>query len=239
MTLTYLLLNISTLGMTLALSFDKRVAFFRQWRALFPAIVIVGAGFILWDILFTRMGVWAFNTDFTLGLPIWGLPLEEWMFFVTVPYACVFVYACLKVYISKDYLKPISSAISYGVLIISLIVGIIHLGKWYTSTTFLVLAILMSANIWIIKPSYIGRFYVSYMVSLIPFLIVNGILTALPVVIYNDLENLGLRIGTIPVEDTAYGFILQLANVNIFEYLLSRSGTHSRTKVVTSSKISD
>lgn len=239
MTLIYLLLNIGTIGSTLALSFDKKVAFFRQWRALFPAIAIVGAFFIVWDVFFTQIGVWSFNESYTLGRGLLGLPIEEWMFFITVPYACVFIYACLKVYIKTDILKTAGTPISYGILAISLIVGIVHIDKWYTSATFLILAILMAVNIWIIKPSYIGRFFVSYMISLIPFLIVNGILTALPVVIYNDMENLSIRLGTIPVEDTAYGLILQLANVNIFEYLLSRSGAQIHKRVLTNSEISD
>jgi lycopene cyclase domain-containing protein len=49
-------------------------------------------------------------------------------------------------------------------------------------------------------------------------LIVNGLLTALPVVIYNDLENIGVRIGSIPVEDFFYCFILLLMNISLYEY---------------------
>ncbi|MEZ4772137.1 MAG: lycopene cyclase domain-containing protein [Bacteroidia bacterium] len=237
MTLTYLLLNIGTIGSTLALSFDKKVAFFRQWHALFPAIAIVGVLFIVWDVWFTQMGVWSFNEAYTVGLHLAGLPAEEWMFFITVPYACVFIYACLKVYMKTDISGRVSTLISYMIMGISLLIGIIHIDKWYTAMTFLTLAILMAINIWIIKPSYIGRFFVSYMITLIPFLIVNGILTALPVVIYNDMENLSIRLGTIPIEDTGYGFILQLANVNIFEYILSRSTTS--TQLLTNSNISD
>lgn len=50
------------------------------------------------------------------------------------------------------------------------------------------------------------------------FLLVNGILTALPVVIYNDMENIGLRIYTIPLEDNAYGLLMLLLNVSLMEY---------------------
>ena len=49
--------------------------------------------------------------------------------------------------------------------------------------------------------------------------IINGILTSLPVVTYNDLHNLGLQIFTIPVEDFGYLFLLLLMNVTIYEYL--------------------
>jgi hypothetical protein len=47
---------------------------------------------------------------------------------------------------------------------------------------------------------------------LIPFFIVNGILTSLPVIWYNNQATLGIRIGTIPVEDFIYnGGLLLLA----------------------------
>ena len=58
-----------------------------------------------------------------------------------------------------------------------------------------------------------------YLVSLVPFFLVNGVLTALPVVRYNDAENVGLRMGTIPVEDSIYLLLLLLLNVNLYEYL--------------------
>jgi lycopene cyclase domain-containing protein len=61
------------------------------------------------------------------------------------------------------------------------------------------------------------------MVHLIPFLTVNGILTALPVVLYNDTENCGFRIYTIPVEDTMYSYLLLMMNIIIFEWICLRN----------------
>ncbi|MGN6477917.1 MAG: lycopene cyclase domain-containing protein, partial [Flavipsychrobacter sp.] len=52
---------------------------------------------------------------------------------------------------------------------------------------------------------------------------VNGLLTSLPVVIYNDTENLGVRMYTIPVEDTFYGLFLLLGNITIMEWAKHRS----------------
>ncbi|MFM7727525.1 MAG: lycopene cyclase domain-containing protein, partial [Flavobacteriales bacterium] len=75
---------------------------------------------------------------------------------------------------------------------------------------------------WWKNPAWLGRFYRSYLVCLIPFLLVNGLLTSLPVVTYNDLENLGIRIHTIPVEDTQYTLLLLLMNVTLFEHFRSK-----------------
>jgi lycopene cyclase domain-containing protein len=56
-----------------------------------------------------------------------------------------------------------------------------------------------------------------YTISLIPMAIVNGFLTALPVVIYDNTQNLGIRIGSIPVEDFIYSAILLLMNIALYE----------------------
>ncbi|MGC9342869.1 MAG: lycopene cyclase domain-containing protein [Bacteroidales bacterium] len=66
------------------------------------------------------------------------------------------------------------------------------------------------------------------MFVLIPFLIVNGILTGSfieeEIVWYNDMENLSFRIFTIPVEDMFYGMLLILMNVSIYEYFQKQFG---------------
>lgn len=66
-----------------------------------------------------------------------------------------------------------------------------------------------------------NKFWITYLVLLLPFFIVNGILTGTgpdnPVVWYNNAENLQLRILTIPVEDFAYGMTLILWNIVLFE----------------------
>lgn len=71
-----------------------------------------------------------------------------------------------------------------------------------------------------------GRFYFTYLIILIPFFIVNGALTGLftpePVVWYDDSQNLGIRLGTIPIEDSVYGLLLLLMNTTIYEALHRR-----------------
>jgi lycopene cyclase domain-containing protein len=67
-----------------------------------------------------------------------------------------------------------------------------------------------------------AAFLISYLVILIPFLVVNGFLTAIPVVLYNDAESLGFRIYTIPVEDVFYGMLLVMMNIAVYEELRNR-----------------
>src|ERR1017187_1219286 len=82
----------------LTLSFDKKVAFYKKWKYLFPAMIIPALFYIAWDIFFTSEGVWYFNEKYITGIKIVNLPLEEVLFFLMVPYCCVFIYECIRCY---------------------------------------------------------------------------------------------------------------------------------------------
>jgi len=222
----YLLLNLGTIAIPLAASFYPKANFSKTWKAFFPAAIITALFFIIWDIWFTNLGVWGFNPRYLIGINILYLPLEEWLFFITIPYACIFTYFALNHLIKSDYLKKHFEVITWVFIIVLLPLGIVNFTKNYTCSAFILtgcfLSILLHSNQRII----LSRFYIMYIVTLIPFFIVNGILTGSfideQVVWYNNAENLGLRIGTIPIEDSIYGMLLLLMNVTIYEWLLKK-----------------
>ncbi len=220
--MTYLLINIFTISYPLFKSFEQKVNMVSRWPALLPAIGITAAIFIIWDALFTAMGVWGFNDSHLIGVKMLGLPLEEWLFFFTVPYACMFIYEVLNYFVKRDVLGGLARPFSIVLAVFLVVMGALHLDKWYTSVTFLSTAAWLGLIIWR-KPDWLGRFYLGYMVSLVPFLMVNGVLTGSfldePVVWYNDAENLGLRIATIPVEDSMYMLLMLLMNTTLYEGL--------------------
>jgi lycopene cyclase domain-containing protein len=219
---TYLILNILTISYPLFKSWDPRVSMAAKWPALLPAIGITAVFFIAWDALFTSMGVWGFNDSHLIGMRILGLPVEEWLFFLTVPYACMFIYEVMNYFVKQDVLGKVARPFTVGLAVFLLAMGVLHLDRWYTSVTFLSTAAWLVFIIWK-RPVWLGRFYLGYMVSLFPFLIMNGLLTGMflaePVVWYNDAENLGLRIGTIPVEDSIYMLLLLLMTTTFYEGL--------------------
>ena len=102
------------------------------------------------------------------------------------------------------------------------------MGKWYTSVTFISLALFLLLVLYRWRSDFLGKFFFSYLFVLIPFFLMNGVLTGTglpePVVWYNNNENLGFRMGTIPFEDTFYGMLLILMNVTMFEHLQRKSG---------------
>jgi len=222
----YMYLHLFTVIPVFLLSFDRKVHYYTRWKALMPSILVVGLIFIAWDVFFTWREVWGFNETYFLGVTLFHLPIEEWMFFLTVPFACVFIYECLNAYIRKDLLATVEPAITPVLIILCLAVGLIYWGHLYTSTTFLATGSFVAWHYFFADGSYRSRFYLSYLVSLIPFLMVNGVLTggytAEPVVIYNPAEYLDIRITSVPVDDSVYGFLLLFMVVTGYEKLRSK-----------------
>jgi len=206
----YLILNILIFG-TLLLSFDKKVAFYKYIPFLSIGIIVNMLLFIPWDILFTKNEVWGFNSTYLIGLYIFNLPIEEWLFFVTVPYSCTFIHYVLKAYFKNPFKVNITKKIWLIIAFSILIIGLFNFDKIYTFTAFIICAITIVISLRIDK-NFMNDFLFTYTISFIPFIVVNSILTGSftekPIVWYNNLENFGVRIGTIPIEDTIYNITL-------------------------------
>ncbi len=224
--MTYLLIKLFTILVPLLFSANTRLNFMSKWKPLWSALFIVMIPFIAWDVYFTNIGVWRFNTDHLIGVNILNLPIEEWLFFLCVPYASIFTYHCFGVLIKKDILAKYTNVISLILVALMVVASIVHFDKLYTTSTFIALALVIIIFQWGLKVKWLSRFYFSYLVILLPFYIVNGMLTGMwlnePVVIYNDLENLNIRWNTIPIEDVFYGMLLLLINIGLYEYLQSK-----------------
>ena len=219
----YLSIDFLSILFPFLFSFYSKANFSKKWKYLWPAILIPGIIFILWDIQFTRMGVWGFNPRYLTGIDFFNLPIEEVLFFICVPYACVFTYEASNYFIKKELSETAVQYFTFFLVFYLLASGFLNLSKWYTATTFISCSLFIILLKIIVKPTYLGRFYIAFLFILIPFFIVNGILTGTgieqEVVWYNTAENLGFRMGTIPFEDTFYGMLLILMNISIFEGL--------------------
>ena len=187
---------------------------------LLPAVF-----YIVWDMVFTKQGIWSFNENYITGLKLYNLPIEEVLFFFVVPYCCVFIYECIRCYFPNLQSHASSILILKLIGILLLVVAIINHEYAYPFFTFFFngLFIFMIMASQKIKSQFnVSAFLVAYLIILIPFLLVNGLLTAIPVVLYNDSENLGIRLYTIPVEDIFYGMLLIMMNVVGYERLKAK-----------------
>lgn len=210
----YATLLISSFAIPFALSFDKKLQFYKQWNYLLPSIIIVAAFYIACDIYFTQIGVWGFNPRYHSNIIIYSLPLEEWLFFLIIPYASIFLHDSLVLYFSKIILpQKIVIIISLLLILLSIFIIASYIHKTYTTYIFTLLIIALTWSFFD-KSKILNHYYLSFIIILIPFIIVNSILTGsfidLPAVWYNNTENLGIRVFTIPIEDFSYAFSLIL-----------------------------
>ena len=146
-------------------------------------------------------------------------------FLLIIPFSCVFIYESVKYFFRLDKYENLSRNILMGLGVILIITSLLNIERSYTFWNFLFCGLFLIYST-IKKRGYHANFLVSYFFHLIPFLIVNGILTdgnfdfnfsTDPVVWYNNNENLSFRLITIPIEDFFYSMLLLLMNVTFYE----------------------
>ncbi len=197
----YLILNIASLIIPFLYSFENRMKYIKRWKAVFSSIIITAIFFIVWDIIFTKIGVWSFNPRYHSGIEFFDLPIEEWLFFICIPYASIFIHFAFHYFLPKVSLSDKTVRIY---------------DKWYTLVNYSVLVLVLTYTVFKV-PDILNTYFLTFLIVLIPFSIVNGILTGSfidePVVSYNNSENLGIRLGTIPIEDVGYAFSMLLMSL--------------------------
>lgn len=222
---TYLLVDFFCLLFPFLFSFHPYFKFYKTWKAFLPASLITGAGFVVWDIMFTQLGVWSFNPAYTLSYRFFGLPLEEVLFFLCIPYACTFTYFCLKKYVKLPALNKAVHVLFILLIIALLITALLNLSRLYTSVTFILLS--STLIFMLVKRVHFLTYFLTGFLMIQPFFFLsNGILTGSfideAVVSYNPDHNLGIRMFTIPFEDLFYGMLLLLLNIGLYEWFCKR-----------------
>ena len=241
----YLLVDLFCLSGPFFLSFHKSVAFYKNFKPLAAGILLMSAVYLPWDILFMHWGIWNFNPKFTMQSRWFLLPIEEWLFFVAVPFACVFTFECVRYFKKTAPSKRFTQITSFSVLAISTVLCVFAAFEelWYTFSATLLCSAMLLFHIQR-RSEFLGYFLFAWFILLIPFYMSNGILTGLhfyeydlvntsqveiteAIVRYNNQFNLGIRIWSVPIEDFFYGLAMILLVLTPYEYF--REKWKSRT----------
>lgn len=215
-----------SLAYPLAQSFEKRLQYYKQWKGLFLGILLMMIIFIPWDIWFTKSQYWGFNANYFMGYTWFHLPIEEWLFFVIIPFACFFIFEVLAHFfpILKDFHIPKVVTISLGLIFIG--ISFIFRQQMYSFMVFSISGLILLYSSFYKTPLF-SLFISTYLISFIPFFLINGILTGSliqsPVVWYSDQVIFNIRLLSIPIEDSLYNFIMLYIVYKI--YILSRNKT--------------
>ena len=217
----YLKILILSTFVPVIFSFHPKVKFYIFYKSIFRATLLVSTIYILWDIIFTKLGIWGFNNQYLNGIYIFNLPMEEILFFLCIPFCCLYTYHLVEKFNISFFKNFHWEKIKIYFLFVVLVVGLINYTKLYTFICF----VMFSLVLFIVNKSSINInfnfFYTTFILIIIPFLIINGALTGLffdqTVVWYNNKEILGLRIFTIPIEDAFYAHQLILLNLMFYK----------------------
>jgi len=217
----YLLINAMIIAFPLSstllpIPLGKEVRYQKRLPPLLISIAVVGLLFIAWDAYATASGHWHFNPDYVLAPRILALPIEEILFFVTVPFSCLFLYESSKRFLPSAPLStPPRPFLALGALL--LLSGPLALPQAYTAIAISVLgAVVMGVSL--LLPSLWQDLHAWRYLALcfLMFLIFNQALTSIPIVLYSDWAISGLRIGTIPVEDFLFNLSLLLSYLLVY-----------------------
>lgn len=176
----------------------------QDWLRLLQVFVFVSVPFVLLDVLSHDRGWWAYNSHFITGVRLGGLPLEEIMFFFVIPFACLYLYSA-AVRAAKD--SPIGLRWLWRVVLGVFTVASMALAVIQPEERTIVDVVLFTvvATVATVRPpTRIGALWLTVVVGL--FLVVNTVLTALPIVTYDPVFGSAYRLGTIPLEDVLYNF---------------------------------
>jgi lycopene cyclase domain-containing protein len=196
--------------------------------------------FTVWDIFASANRHWFFSERFTLPLRVFGLPIEEYLFFITVGFASIFI-------LVQNSPKPIfiglkkrrsrsSELIVYTASFVLWIFGMLAAFSQSSNRSYTALAcfacsitLLFAHGSGLLKQS---AYWKTLAWGFGLFFFFNLFLTGLPIISYSASETVNVRILSIPVEDFLFNYALQTMLVFLYCFCLASTpaklGEHSR-----------
>ena len=221
--LSYLLLLLVYLVIPVVLSMQKKVRFVFQLRYLLPAVIFTGAIFSMWSMRFIEQGIWSYNPNYRTGIDIMKVPVEEWLSFLIIPLSSVYIYEWVKIRFEKFEKANIFVVVSLVLFLVTGVLAYFYRQSMFTFFTFFLSAIYLGYTIFRNRfKKHYTKFYIAYIITLLPFIIVSAILNLMPAIVYDASHVMGVGIFGVPVERLGYLFLMLLITLTIYEYLSER-----------------
>lgn len=218
----YLLFNLVIFISPLVAGRFYRFTVYPKLRPLLISITFPALFFLLYDYLATGR-FWMFNSRYIFGIYLTKLPLEEVLFFFTVPFSVLFLWLNFSRLTKKSQL--VSPAYFFTILGFTCVFLLYAFTKGlpYTASV-LVIFVLSLVVCRFFTPLFTRSAFLWFVLVVIGLTtIFNYILTALPVVIYNPSYLSGAKIITIPLEDYIFGLSLVVFNLSLYTKLSDQS----------------
>lgn len=193
-----------------------------QWFAggWWPAIraTLLGAvPFVVWDAAVVGRHWW-FHPERVTGLELFGLPIEELGFFVVVPLACLVTWELI---VGAARSRPRAHLPTLPIVLAAVVGAAVlaAMGREYTALACLGLA--GAALLDDALGTRVASLPAAWRHALVVIgltTVFNGWLTARPIVLYDPAMQLDWRIGTVPIEDYAFGLGLVWVTTALYQH---------------------
>lgn len=221
MNFTYLLLALSVLLIPLILLLISQTGFRKTFRFAIPAMLITGIVAAALATILVLFRAWVFNPEYLMQVDVWKTPVEDVIFTIAFSFAGISIYATLNNFFPDRALNKYTLAFSNLLLGVCIAMLFFTYTKWYSAISFGTLLILLFYVEYLNKLRFMYHFYRAYLVCLVLFYGYYGVITALPVISYQNTIN--IRVGNIPFEGHFYTMMLLLLSVYFYEFFKSRA----------------
>lgn len=223
MNYTYLFVDLGLLLFAVILFSGKQLNFANQSKFIILAILINVFAFSVPTEFLTQLKVIVFNPPYLSGMTLWELPVEELLLSMLLPLCGLAIYLVLNLRFPDNNLEKYSLALSN--MMLGLCIAMLYFGhqKLFTVFTFSILLVFLLYVEYINKIRFMYKFYRAFLVSLILFYIVYGLLTSIPVIQYTTEETLNFNLSHIPFESHFYFMSMLLLSIYLFELFKSRA----------------
>lgn len=219
---TFLLLALGLLVLPLVFNFHKNIFKNGNFKAALGASLISAIIFSTLAVVLQLLGVLIYSTDRTIGVLFKDIPIEQYLLNFSFSLVGVSLYQYLNISFPKNDLQRYSLAISN--LLLGLCIAFLFFGysKWYTLLTFSTLLLVLFLIEYVGKLRFMYKAYRAFMVMLIPFYLVYGVLFWNGILKVSQNGLFGLYIAKIPLENHFIALSTLLVSVYMFEFFRSK-----------------
>jgi hypothetical protein len=216
--MNYSFLLILILFVCLLIIVQRRVKFPIPMAPLTLGIAAGGLLNLLMSFAFIDSGLLAFNSPFKSHLSVAGIPLEQVLLCLILPYLFLVIYYALNA--SYPLIKTDKYSLSISNLLMGLCIAMIFFAytKMYAVSTFGLLLFTLFFLEYRNSIRFMLPFYRAYVVALIPFLIFFVPLHAMGAYTYAVQHTIALKIAYIPFELYFYFLCSSLITLAVCEF---------------------
>jgi len=227
---TFLFIDLLIIGLPILFSFSKRIHFISRFKHVTIATFLVISIFIPWNIAFTTLKIWSYSPSKYLGLTIVEVPIEAYLYYIFTPYLCIFIYVWLTKIIKKNYFKGAHFAVTPFLIAALVLLLLNSFDQTYAAFSLCFLILLLFIQL-VNGKRYMGKFYLSFVFSIVPLFIVDSLLAALNVIWFDSKVTLAYKLGYLPLDTLIFDAGLCLLSVMGFEWSQRNFFKHSSRHV--------